>query len=65
MDMNKMNIMDLNVYVNILQMVDNMDKPDRVDTLRDICKRMYKDSEPVTLTGCASGFWAKEGPDNG
>ena len=65
MDKNKMSMMDLNVYVNILQILDNMDKPDRVDTLMDICKRMYKDPEPVTLTAVDYNFPVKGGSDNG
>lgn len=65
MDKNKMSMMDLNVYVNVLQILDSMDKPDRVDTLMDICKRMYKDPEPVTLTAVDSNFPAKEVSDNG
>ena len=65
MDKNKMNMVDLNVYVNILRMVYDMDKPDHVDTLMDICKRMYGDPQPMTLTAASPDFSAKEVSDNG
>ena len=43
MDMNKMNIMDLNVYVNILRMVNDMDKPDPGAALMDFLHGRNRD----------------------
>ena len=65
MDKEKMNMVDLNIYVNILKMVSDMDKPDQTSMLMDICKRMYKDPEPMTLTAVTPDFSEKEVADNG
>lgn len=65
MDKEKMNMVDLNIYVNILKMVSDMDKPDQTAMLMDICKRMYKDPEPMTLTAGTPDFAEKEVADNG
>lgn len=65
MDKEKMNMVDLNIYVNILKMVSDMDKPDQTSMLMDICKRMYKDPEPMMLTAVTPDFSEKEVADNG
>lgn len=65
MDMNKMNIMDLNVYVNILRMVNDMDKPDPSAALMDFYKQLHKDSEQMTFPVAAPDFSVKEASDNG
>lgn len=65
MDMNKMNIMDLNVYVNILRMVNDMDKPDPGAALMDFYKQLHKDSGHMTFPVAAPDFSVKEASDNG
>ena len=65
MDMNKMNIMDLNVYVNILRMVNDMDKPDPSAALMNFYMQLHQDSEQMTFPVAAPDFFAKEASDNG
>ena len=65
MDKEKMNMVDLNVYVNILKMVSDMDKPDQTSMLMDICKRMYKDPETMSPVAVTPDFSKKEDANNG
>lgn len=52
MDKTRMNMVDLNVYANVLKMVDDMMRPDRTSELMEMAKCIYSDKNPSVYNCC-------------
>lgn len=61
-DKEKLNMMDLNGYVTVLKMADDMMKPDPSDYLKEMMKSI---SDSYSYCACTTGENAKVGVING